>query len=228
MRLFAIVVSFITLIAIGVLSVVVVKLRRELAETRADVTSLRESWREARENLDLAGRDDDSSLKHRAPVLGSTSVPRLAPAAQAPAAGSDPAGGAPSLALPEVKAEVQKIVTDQLANELQRREGVREQRDQQMRERMATELGLSQAEKERFINVFTSMQAERRALFEQERGGEKAWVDLRPQLDALRQKTDQSLRDILGDERMEKYQGLRASARGFGRAQGGPLGPGGP
>jgi len=225
MRTFAVVVSFVALIANGVLSVVVYKLHRNLAETRGEVVTLRAACREERAVLDQAGRDDDSSFARGVPMRGPAPVPRLAPAALAPSAGSAQAGGAPSLASPEVKAEVQKMVAEQLADEQRRREGMREQRDQQMRERMAMELGLNQAEKERFLSTLTSMQAERQALREQERSGEKTMLDIRPQMEALRQKTNQSLREILGDERMQKYQDLRGGGRGMAGGPPGPVGP---
>jgi len=216
--------SFVTLMATAVLSVAVYQLRRDLAETRGEVSALRIASSEERAVFDQADRDDDSSLARSAPAP----APRLAPAALVPSAGSAQAGVPSSLASAEIKAEVQKILTEEITDAHRRREGMREQRELQMRERMATELGLSQAEKERFLTVFTSMQAERQLLRDQERSGVKTTLDVRAQMDALLQKSDQSVREILGDERMQKYLDLRPAERGFGGGMASPPPPPGP
>ena len=120
-------------------------------------------------------------------------------------------------------------MAEQLADEQQQRQAEREQREQQRRERMAAELGLTEAEKERFLTVLGLMQSEWRQLREQERAGEKTMAELRPQMAAMRQKTDQALRELLGEERMQKYQAMSASQRGPGAGQGPSRpAPGGP
>jgi len=228
MRLFALLVSFVALLAAAVLSVAVVKLRRELAQTRGDLAALRDSCREGREAFAWAESDEGTRSPARASERTAVAVPRLAPAALAPSAGGQQPG-APSLAAPEVRAEVKKLVAEQLADEQQQRQAVREQREQRRQERLAAELGLNEAEKARFLTVLAALQDEWRQLREQERTGEKTMADLRPQMEAVRQKTDQALRELLGEERMQKYQSLSPSQRGFGAGLGpaapGPRGP---
>jgi predicted secreted protein len=212
MRLIAIFASFVALLAAAVLSVAVVKLRRELAATRGELAALRESCQEDRDAF-AWGEVAGSPSGARAAERPAAAAPRLAPAALATGAGQGQAA-APLLASPEVKAEVKRLVAEQLADEQQQRQAVREQREQQRRERMATELGLSEAEQARFVTVLAAMQAEWQQLREQERSGEKSMAELRPQLAAVRQKSDQALRELLGEERMQKYQTLSGSPRG--------------
>jgi hypothetical protein len=226
MRLASVFASFVALVATSVLVAAVVKLRREVAETRAEVATLRESCQEAREGFPGADGDERARPAERTPERTVTAGPRLAPSAWAPTPGQP---AVPSLASPEVKAEVKKLVAEQLADEQQQRQAEREQREQQRRERMAAELGLTEAEKERFLTVLGLMQAEWRQLREQERAGEKTMAELRPQMAAMREKTDQALRELLGEERMQKYQALSASQRGPGPGQGPSRpAPGGP
>ncbi len=214
MRLVAVLASFVALLATSVLGVAVVKLRRELAATRADLAALRDSGREARDLF--AGADGEGApAKVRAIEAAVAAAPRLAGATLAPRPGAEPPGP-PLLDSPEVKAEVRKMVAEQLAEAQQRRAAAFEQHEQQRRERLAVELGLDQAERERFLTVLAAAQAEWRQLREQERTGEKAIADLRPQMEAVRQKSDQALRELLGEERMQKYQSLRPSQRGMG------------
>jgi hypothetical protein len=212
MRLIAIFASFVALLAAAVLSVAVVKLRRESAATRGELVALRESCQEDRDAF-AWGEVVGSPSGARAAARPVAPAPRLAPAALAPGSGQGQAA-APSLASPEVKAEVKKLVAEQLADEQQQRQAVREQREQQRRERMAAELGLSEAETARFLTVLAATQAEWQQLREQERAGEKTMAELRPQMAAARQKSDQALRELLGEERMQKYQGLSGGARG--------------
>jgi hypothetical protein len=213
MRVFAVTSAFVSLIAVAILAGMVVKLRRELGATRREVADLRSALGASQGG---APADFDGLSERPAPVRAALPPPRLNPAALAPAAGSQP-GVASVATASEVKQEVQRLVAEEMAQERQRREQRREQRDVQFRERAAGELGLSPAEKERFVAVLTSTQAERRRLRDQERSGEKTALDIRPELEALRQKTEQSLREILGDERLQKYQALRAAERGPGR-----------
>jgi hypothetical protein len=221
MRLVCVLVSFVTLLATAVLAVAVVKLRRDLASTRSDLAALRESCREAGDGFAWADGDEGWPTTARAPERAVPAAPRLAPAALAPASANRQAA-APSLAAPEVRAEVKQLVAEQLAEERQQRQAVREQREQQRRERLAVELGLTATEKERFLTVLDVMQAEWRQLREQARAGDKTMAELRPEMSAVRQKADQALRELLGEDRMQKYQSLSASQRGSGAGMGPP------
>jgi hypothetical protein len=215
MRLVSLLVSFVTLLATGVLSVAVIKLRRDLANTRSSLAALRESCQEADDGFARADGEEGWPAAARAPERLTAAAPRLAPAALAPASG-DAQTAALSLAAPEVRAEVKKLVAEQLAEEERQRQAVREQREQRRRERLAAELGLTETERGRFFAVLDGMQAEWRQLREQQRAGEKTMAELRPQMAAIRQKADQELRELLGEERMQKYQSLGPSQRGFG------------
>ncbi len=219
MRVVSVLLSFLALLATGVLSVSVVKLRRELRATRAELGTLRESCQEGSGFLGDDGLPPAVDRAERpAPA------PRLAPAVLAPVPAPAPASGA-ALASPEAKAEVKRLVAEQLADEQRQRAAVREQREIQRHERMAAELGLGPSEQDRFVAVLTAMQAEWRQIRAQERAGEKTMAELRPQLAAVQQKADQELRSLLGEERMQKYQSMRGSQRGPGAPPPGPRAP---
>lgn len=212
MRLVAVLVSFVALVAASVLAVVVIKLRRELADTRADVTALRESCRGESDPLDWSAADPAPLPVRPTAAVAAPSAPRLAPAALAPAAANQ---GAPALASPEARAEVKKLVAEHLADQQQQREAMREQREAERRERVAVELGLGADQRTRFVALLTATQAEWRQLREQARTGDKSMAELRPQMEATRQRTDQALRELLGEEKMKQYQSLSGSQRGF-------------
>lgn len=224
MRLVAVFVSFVALIAASVLAVAVIKLRRELTDTRADVASLRESCRGESEPLgwetELAEPPAPRADRPTPPP------PRLAAAALAPAAAHQ-ASAVPALASPEARAEVKKLVAEHLADQQLQREAVREQREVERRERIAAQLGLGQNEQARFVTLLTTLQAEWRQLREQARTGDKPMADVRPQMETARQRTDQALRELLGEEKMKQYQSLSGGRRGFGPGQG-PSAPRGP
>lgn len=213
MRLIAVLLSFVSLIAASVLSVAVINLRRQLAETRADLGSLRESCRADSESLGWQAEDDNPLPTRGASPLAAPSAPRLAPELVAPSGANQPS---PSLASPENRAEMKKLVAEHLAEQQQQREAAREQREAQRRERMAAELGLDEDQKARFVTLLAATQAEWRQLREQERVGDKAPADLRSQLEASRQRADQAVRELLGEERMKQYESMRAGPRGIG------------
>jgi hypothetical protein len=225
MRVVTVLLSFMALIATSVLSVAVIKLRRQLAETRADLGSLREFCRVDSEPFGWQAEDDGRIPMGRSAPPAAPSAPRLAPAALAPSGSNQPS---PSLASPETRAEVKKLVAEHLAEQQQQREAVREQREVQRRERMAAELGLDESQKARFAALLAATQAEWRQLREQERSGDKAPADLRPQLEASRQRADQAMRELLGEEKMKQYESMRAGPRGIGPGAmpgGGPAQP---
>ncbi len=205
MRVIAVVLAFVSLLVSGVLAVSVVRLRHDVDSLRKEVGELRSSASED----EPAGSSDRPPREPQARRLDSP--PRLAPVALAPAA-------APSENTAEVKQQVQRMVADELAQERERRQNVREQREALWRVQAATDLGLNEAEKERFLAVLAQEQNERRRLLDVERSGQKTFIELRPELDALRQRTQQSVRAILGDERMKQYEAMRPDRPGgFGR-----------
>lgn len=203
MRVVAVIVAFLSLLASGVLAVSVVKLHSEVAGLHQDVRSLR-----ARQS----GADDDSDLPPapRAVSFGyPDSPPRLAPAALAPVAPTNNTLD---------RREVQKVVSEELVQERQRREALRDQRETLWRAKAATDLGLTDPDKERFMAVLAQEQNERRRLRDLERSGQKSPTEIRPELDALRQRTQQSVSAILGPDRTTQYEAMRPDRPGaFGR-----------
>jgi hypothetical protein len=206
MRVFAVIIAFVSLLASGVLAVSVVKLRGEVAELRQDIHGLRTQESGSDDRFEATPPADGI---RPAQAARPDSPPRLAPAALAPAAETTSTVD---------RREVQKVVSEELAQERQRREAVRDQRESLWRAKVATDLGLTDADKERFLAVLAQEQNERRRMRDLERTGQRAPNEVRIEMDALRQRTQQSVSAILGPERMQQYEAMRPERPGaFGR-----------
>jgi hypothetical protein len=93
------------------------------------------------------------------------------------------------------------------------------EKEQHRLEQMTRVLGLSSDEQGRLAQLFSTMQAGRKRVVEEMRGGGKSAEQARDEIDKLEEGTDQSVRALLGDERLRKYREARRSER-----RGGPGG----
>ena len=73
----------------------------------------------------------------------------------------------------------------------------REDDERGARERIAGQLGLNDEEGRKVGEILGSMQSQRRDLFEAVRSGQKTWGEAGPELAAMRQKTEESLKGVL-------------------------------
>jgi hypothetical protein len=185
-------------------------------------------------------------LNALAGTLGRLPPPRFSP----PSGNADsppPSTGGPALPPALDNAEAREQLRGFIAAELQRerddqREKVRLQRDQEMQKRMedaVKALGLNDADGKRFMDAVSKGQEDRRALRDKIQAGQIPRSDIPKEMGALRDQTDKQLKDILGDEGMQKYQELQRQDRqaqfagwqgrpGAGPPRGGPPGaPGG-
>jgi hypothetical protein len=165
-----------------------------------------------------------------APAGSRLPPPRFAPAPLP--APSLPAPGAlplpPGLDNPEAREQLRAFVASELQRERDEQRDQMRQRfeeDQQRRlEATIKTLGLTPDEGKRLTEAVTAAQTARRDLRDKIQSGEISRTDIGSQLSALREKTDQQIKDVLGDDKMKKFQELQRQDRGWG--QGGPGGPG--
>lgn len=195
-------------VTLAVLSVSVVKLRRELAKTRTDLAALRAAWIEDCDFLEAPNRNAILEPGTAAPSAG----PRLAPVLLAAPSLPTPQASSP---VPDDEPPVDPAVAKQRADERSAREQLLDQRDEQRSERIATAMELGSEDRQRFLDILTLARQERRIFSEQERLGEKSWVEIRPQMNALRENTEHALRELLGEERMKRFETLRGAERGL-------------
>lgn len=202
--------SFVAVIGTGALSVTVTKLRRDFARTREEMRAL--SVAVYADGEVQKGCEEASLAAHTAAREAAGAVPRMA-LGTGPVADSTATDPASLLASPEMKAAVDAMVTERIREEHRRQESARNQHYVRvLRDRMVAELGLGQADAERFTNVLTSLEDERQSLRDQSRSTGLALQE--SHLARLQDATDAAVREILGDEGLKKYQNLRASERG--------------
>jgi hypothetical protein len=143
-----------------------------------------------------------------------------APAAGTPGAPALP----PALDTPEAREQLRQFVAAELAHERedwrQRQQQARDEEAQRRLEAAIKTLGLNGSEAQKLTEVVTNAQEQRRALRDKIQAGQIARTDVPKEMMALRDQTDKQLRDVLGDEKAQKFQELQ-------RQNGGP-GPGGP
>ncbi len=172
-------------------------------------------------------------------------VPRFVPG---PAPSAPPPPGAVPLPAVIDSQEARDQLRQFVAAELQRerdeqRERFRqrfEEDQQRRREAMVKSLGLNDEQGKKLTDVLTAAQNARRDLRDKIQSGEISRADIGKQMTALRETTDQQVRQVIGDDRMPKYQELQRQDQGGrpfgggggGRRGGGPPGegppPGGP
>jgi hypothetical protein len=154
--------------------------------------------------------------------------PRLAPAPiTAPAAAPGSLPLPPALDSPEARDQLRQFVAAELQRERddqRERNRQRFEEDQQRRiEGMVKTLGLNPDEGRRLTEALTAAQTSRRELRDKIQSGEMNRADIGREVASLREKTDEQVRQVLGDDRMQKFQELQRQQPGWG----GGRGPGG-
>jgi hypothetical protein len=234
MRLIGLIVSGALAVAVVAEGAYIIHTRRQLdrLETRLEALS--------GEPIDLLGEGDgpragrfvdaeEGSPASRR-VARSLPPPRLvappAPAAAQPATTSDdPLPLPPAVDTPEGREQLRRFVVAQMEQE--RAEGrIRAEqrfteREQARRDRLVKELGLSPAEGEKFNQIMNNVQAARTALRSRIESGELNRDTIGREMTALRETSDKQLRDLLGDERMKKFEETRRGGPGAATQGGG-------
>jgi hypothetical protein len=146
-------------------------------------------------------------------------------------AGAPPAPGALALPAaidsPEARDQLRAFVAAELQRERDdQRERGRQRFEEEQQKRMETmvkTLGLNAEDGKKLTDALTSAQNARREMRDKIQSGEISRADVGTQLASLREKTDQQVRQVLGDDKMKKFQELQRQDRG---GWGGPGGGG--
>jgi hypothetical protein len=202
-----------------------------LSERVALLTSERESNAMAPPRF-LPG-DDQGEPEERGPRPTATAglpPPRLVlprPAhtgAAAPPPSGDPLPMPAGLDSPESREQLRQFILAQLERERQeaqqRVDQRREDRERQRNDQIAKTLGLSTSESERFQQLTAASQQARQDLRARIQAGEVRGDAIRTEMQALRTKSNDDLRSLLGDDRMQKLEDLRRQDGGGGRGFG--------
>jgi hypothetical protein len=158
--------------------------------------------------------------------------PGAAPAAPPPGTGAQ-LPLPPTIDTPEAREQLRAFVAAELQRERDdARERGRQQRDEAQQKRLEATikaLGLNADEGRRLTDVLTAQRTAREEMRNKIQSGQIAGQELGKQFAAMREQTDQQVRQVLGDDRMKKFQELqRQDRRGFGGPEGGRFrGPGG-
>ncbi|WP_224244513.1 hypothetical protein [Hyalangium gracile] len=86
--------------------------------------------------------------------------------------------------------------------------------------RFVSEAGLNYSQEQEFTRRFQEEDARRQALFAEVSAGSKSPRELRQELRALQNQTDEAMRQILSEDQKAKYDALRREDRGPGRPGG--------
>ncbi len=162
----------------------------------------------------------------RMPPPRLVNAPALSAPAPSPPSGTDnPLPLPPALDNPDAREQLRKFVLAQLDYERQeqrqRWEQQRTEREQQRRERMAKDLALSPSETEKFNQIMTQTQNARASLRDRIESGQLSRENIGAEMAAVRESSQKQMRDLLGDDRMKKFEQMRGPG-------GGPNGPNGP
>lgn len=159
------------------------------------------------------------------PVPRFVTEPQAAGEPTAAPASNDPLPLPPGLSSPEAREQLRQFVLASLDQDRQEnRARAEERREQDMkarREKAAKDLGLSPAETEAFARIHAESDAARAAIRAKVETGQADRNAVRQEIVTLRAKTEQQLRDVLGEERMKKYEEIRSSQGGEGPGGGG-------
>jgi len=158
---------------------------------------------------------------------GRLSPPRFAPAPTVSAPAPPTAGALPlppALDSPEARDQLRAFVAAELQRERDdQRERIRQRFEDTQKSRteaLVKSLGLNPDDGRKLTDTLTAAQAARRDLRDKMQSGEGNVADMATQLASLREKTDQQVRQVIGDDKMQKFQELQ-------RQDGGGRGPGG-
>jgi len=194
------------------------------------------------------GRPDDGQGRSLPPPRFEVPRPtgaRLPPPQFQNPASNDPLPMPPGLDTPEAREQLRQFMLAQLERQKQEeREKQQQKRDEaqkQFRDTIAKNLKLSPAETDKFNQIVDSVESGRRTLREKMEAGQVPRSDAGKEMTAMRDRTEQQMKDLLGNERMGQFTqmahdnpeiggrlgvGFRPQ-RGPTQGQGGPPGPGG-
>jgi hypothetical protein len=221
-----------------------------LTERVASLTSERESGAMAPPRFmpsDDQGEPDDRGPRPT-PTAGLPApklvLPRPGQVGAAPQPSGDPLPMPSGLDSPEAREQLRQFILAQLERERQeaqqRVDQRREDRERQRNEQIAKTLGLSASESERFQQITAASQQARQDLRARIQAGDVRGDAIRSEMQAVRSKSNDDMRALLGDDRMQKFEEIRrqdgggpGGGRGFGFGRPGiipglPPGPGGP
>jgi hypothetical protein len=161
--------------------------------------------------------------------------PRFAPAPVAPAPAAPPPGALPlppAIDGPEARDQLRAFVAAELQRERDDQRERNRQRfedDQQRRtEALVKSLGLNTDDGRKLTDTLAAAQTARRDLRDKMQSGEVTRAEIGPQLAALGEKTNEQVRQLIGDDKMQKFQELqRQNGGGWGPGGGRGRGPGG-
>jgi hypothetical protein len=94
------------------------------------------------------------------------------------------------------------------------------EREQRYRDRLTKVLSLPTHEQEKLGQFYGSLQAGRRKVLEEMRSGVKNAEQADDEIDNLEDSTEQQVRALLGEQRMQQLRDARRTERGRGRGQG--------
>jgi hypothetical protein len=138
----------------------------------------------------------------------------------------------PVLDTPEARTQLRNFVAAELqAQRENMREQARQARDEEIQRRMENTfktLGISPEQGAKVTQVLAQGDESRRQVREKVQSGQLTRADVGKELQTLRESTDKQLREVLGEEKAQKFQEMQRQGGGWGRGGGGPGGPGGP
>jgi hypothetical protein len=94
------------------------------------------------------------------------------------------------------------------------------EREQRYRDRLVKVLALPAQEQEKVGQFYATLQASRRKVLEEMRSGLKNAEQADDEIDTLKDSTEQQVRTLLGEQRMQQLRDARRTERGRGRGQG--------
>ncbi len=124
-------------------------------------------------------------------------------------ASNDPLPMPPGLDTPEAREQLRQFMLAQLERQKQEeREQQQQKRDEaqkQFRDTIAKNLKLSPAETDKFNQIVDSVESGRRALRDKMEAGQVPRNDAGKEMTAMRDRTEQQMKDLLGSERMGQF-----------------------
>lgn len=209
-----------------------VKMGRRIEALEAEVVELSAAANDvAPRPLPMATRPADGEpARAGAPVVGdrpTLPLPRFVPGAPEPTA-TAPVGNGPALPpvldTPEAREQLRQFIGAEMMRERaerrQRDDDRRREEQQQRIESMAKTLQLNPDETRRFTDVFARAQTARDELRARVEAGQVPGTDVGREFAALRSKTNEELRQLLGDERANKLRDMQREQRRWGGGRG--------
>jgi hypothetical protein len=251
--------KLIGIVGVGLLTVVVVAQGSYIVSTRREVNALKERLDAVSQGMAVSDRvhagegggrawvpsfvdspsGNDNADQKVAPAP--RGVPRFAAQDEAPASSNDSLPLPPAVDSPQSREQLRQFVVAQMQRqrdeERQQREARFEENRQRAQEKVSAALGLNADESRRFKELLANQQTAAREVREKVQSAQLPRSEMRNQMQALRTKGEADLRQLLGDQRLQKFETLRREdpevaplgmPRMGGREGGGPPWGGGP